>query len=303
MVKFIGVRYISGMEKLQFILNLPKTAQPRIYYYTVAFLCGLAVALLLILFQPFGTYTFQHELKYLILGGYGLVIFMSILVCYEAVWLLLPQHTNSTAWNLGKEFSFILFFFTFAVTACYFYHHLVIGSHLSFKGFFLFFFFATSVGIIPIGFIFLWSYQKAKSAMIKEKAIEAFKSEHRFLAHEPILRLEGTNKNELVKFIKSELLLIASSDNYVEIVLSKGGKTQKHLLRATLSNISEQLVEQKDIVRIHRSYLINATNSLTLGGKAPAYFVTFDDYPALGEIPVSRQQIEIVRQIIADKLL
>ncbi|MCB0649063.1 MAG: LytTR family transcriptional regulator [Saprospiraceae bacterium] len=269
----------------------------------MAVFVGLGVALLLIMFQPFGTYSFQHEFKYLILAGYGVVIFLIAIIVYEAVILIIPKYVQEDGWTIGKEFLLTLVFFFLSVFSSYIYHHLVVGSSLSFSGFMGFFIFAVSVGIIPLGFIFFWSYSQAKAKIIEKKAIETFKAETGITAPEPVIHLEGSNKNEFVKFLKSELLLISSSDNYIELILAKGGSIEKHLLRATLSSTSEQLAEHQDLVRIHRSFLINTTKLLTLGGKAPAYYVTFDEYPALGEIPVSRQQIDVVRQCIADKLL
>ena len=291
------------MEKLKEIFQLPKQATSRDKFYSMALFIGLGVALLLIMFQPFGTYSFQHEFKYLILAGYGVVIFLIAIIVFEAVILIIPKYVQEDGWTIGKEFLLTLVFFFFSVFSSYIYHHLVVGSSLSFSGFMGFFIFAVSVGIIPLGFTFFLSYSQAKAKIIEMKAIEAFKAETGITVPEQVIQLEGSNKNEFVKFLKSELLLISSSDNYIELVLAKGGAIEKHLLRATLSSTSEQLAEHQDLVRIHRSFMINTTKLLTLDGKAPAYYVTFDEYPALGEIPVSRQQIDVVRQRIADKLL
>lgn len=284
------------MDHLRAIFQLKIKPMTRARFYSVAVGIGLTVALVLIVFQPFGTYTFDHQSKYLILMGYGIVISLAALVLYEFLTLIRPSIFKSATWTFGREMALIFGFFLFSVVMSYFYHHQVIGGRLSLKGFMYFFTFASSVGLIPLCFVFLFAYQKAKAQLLMEGNIESPQEE-------ALVHLEGANKNESILVKSSQLILLTSSDNYVEIILAKDGRSQKHLIRSTLSNLTEQLGDHAHFYRVHRSYLINTSYQISLSGKSPAYVLHFADFPELGEIPVARQNVESLKKIIAEKPL
>jgi len=60
------------------------------------------------------------------------------------------------------------------------------------------------------------------------------------------------NKGELIKINKSDIDYIEAFDNYSKLVCCK----KEYLLSFTLKNVSEKL-NDKNFVRIHRSYMIN----------------------------------------------
>jgi len=60
------------------------------------------------------------------------------------------------------------------------------------------------------------------------------------------------NKGELIKIDKSDIDYIEAFDNYSKLICCK----KTHLLSFTLKTVSEKL-NDKNFVRVHRSYIIN----------------------------------------------
>jgi len=112
--------------------------------------------------------------------------------------------------------------------------------------------------------------------------------------------LKGGNKNEVVKVEKKDLILLQAADNYVMLFLDKEGKLEKHMIRATLSQLVDQM-DDPDILRVHRSHVINFSKAQSLEGKSPNYFVKMQVYP--DSVPVSRSYYKSIRAKFNEKPL
>jgi len=96
-----------------------------------------------------------------------------------------------------------------------------------------------------------------------------------------------TDTNEQFELNLSQLYYIAAEDNYSRIFLLKKQALREKLLRITLKGI-EQQIEDLDIIRCHRSYMINLAMPFEVRGDSSGYFLTSNDFPA--KIPVSRSK-------------
>jgi hypothetical protein len=57
----------------------------------------------------------------------------------------------------------------------------------------------------------------------------------------------------------TDLLLLESTDNYVSLYFLSGGKPQRKLIRNTLKNLENTLIDNS-IIRCHRSFMVNTRN-------------------------------------------
>ena len=78
--------------------------------------------------------------------------------------------------------------------------------------------------------------------------------------HSDLLLLKGQGKEQLT-MQANQVVYLAADDNYVD-VFATGHKSEKHTLRATLSDLEAQLEPYPQFVRIHRSFIVNTQFSL-----------------------------------------
>lgn len=88
------------------------------------------------------------------------------------------------------------------------------------------------------------------------------------------------------------LLYIESADNYVNIYYSNKGKFSRFMLRATLKSIEETFAEC-DLVRCHRSYVVNFNKVKVLRKEKEGLFLDLD-FDKAPEIPVSKTYADAV---------
>jgi len=102
-----------------------------------------------------------------------------------------------------------------------------------------------------------------------------------------------TDTHEQFELNLSHLYYIAAEDNYSRIFTLEEETLREKLLRITLKGI-EQQIDDPDIIRCHRSYMINLAMPFEIKGDASGYFLTSKNIK--GKIPISRSK---GKQIIA----
>ncbi|MCC7506892.1 MAG: LytTR family transcriptional regulator [Saprospiraceae bacterium] len=282
--------------------TLDSTTRPptRTEFYRMAALIGLAIFAVLAVFQPFGTYVFEHERKYLVLAGYGLLVPLAGFVIRESIALLRPDFFSPARWTLRRELGLTGMFVLASIVASYFYHHLAIGGRLSVAGFFSFMVYALTTALLPLALLVIWRFFEVRSHLVASEFSEKLAGMPP--AADPTIVLQGENKFEKLTLLRPEILFLRAADNYVEIFLLKDGQVQRLMLRATLAAIVQQLEEQQQsFQQVHRSYVLNFEHRLRLEGKSPAYCLVFEKAPEAGSVPVSRAFIADVRAILSAK--
>jgi DNA-binding LytR/AlgR family response regulator len=84
------------------------------------------------------------------------------------------------------------------------------------------------------------------------------------------LTLIADNEKDVLSFLVADLLFIESSDNYCTIVYLKNGQPAKPLLRSSLSRLESQ-INAFNIVRCHRSFVVNLDRVERITGNAQGY--------------------------------
>ncbi|TFH26210.1 MAG: LytTR family transcriptional regulator [Bacteroidia bacterium] len=99
-----------------------------------------------------------------------------------------------------------------------------------------------------------------------------------------MVSIKTDTKEELLINL-NELLYIEAQENYSRVVWTEGDEVKEKLLRVTLKNIENQVVDD-NIVRCHRSFIINTKVGFTILGNSNGYHLRsslFSD-----TIPISR---------------
>lgn len=108
------------------------------------------------------------------------------------------------------------------------------------------------------------------------------------------------DKGEMRLSIRREnLILIESADNYVCVYYLNGDKTQKSMIRNTLSRVAEHLQGTR-IVRCHRSYMINLDHAKILHRDKEGVFIEHG-IEGVPTVPISKTYSENIQLWLTDK--
>ncbi len=246
---------------------------------------GIFVALFLLIFQPFGSAQWDDPAKFYILAGYGLVTF----ACLAGVGLVFPRVFRSIFdekdWTVGREIGWTLFMIVFIAFGNILYSQWTMGN--GFGRVLLWLGITVAVGMIPATVITLLSYARL---LRKYAGIDLEVKKREPLVNSAAAATEITfiaeNEKDILRIPEDELLFIESADNYSEIVFLQNEKLKKTLLRGSLSRFEEQ-AHHPDVVRCHRSFVVNLRQVASISGNAQGYKLQLQNYPS--PIPVARR--------------
>lgn len=251
---------------------------------------GTFVAIFLLVFQPFGSAQWDDPAKPYILAGYGLVTF----ACLAGVGMILPgvfrDFFEEKNWTVGREIAWLLFVIVFIALGNMLYSQWTMGNGFGYV--LLWLVFTASVGIIPATVITLLSYTR----LLRRYATANLRVEK----HEPEITpvksaneitFIAENEKDSLTLALDDLLFIESADNYSEIVFLQNDKIKKMLLRGSLSRFEEQ-AHHPDVLRCHRSFIVNLRQVESISGNAQGYKLQLKNH--VTPVPVARRYGDLV---------
>jgi len=269
---------------------------PRPYlktYISAALITGFSIAFILIVFQPFGTDTFEHQYKWLILSGYGAVATLSIII-YYALSLYWFNKKRDNRWTVLHESVDLFLALMIGLLMCYFYFAIIFDYSISIAGMTSFLIRAASVSLLPVVGIFAYLYSEYRD--LKRSSI-SFSSDQKEDQRQQTITLKGSNKGELIKVTGEDLLYVKAEDNYVILHLSnEADGLQRHMIRSTMKQIMDQL-SSGAFYQCHRSYIINKDRIVNLTGNKNDTKV--DIALVSKKIPVSRNKVDELKTMLA----
>jgi len=93
---------------------------------------------------------------------------------------------------------------------------------------------------------------------------------------------------------KENLIYLESTENYINIFYLNNGKISKYLLRDTMKKMEEKFTGT-DIIRCHRSYMVNFEKVKVIRKEKDGLKLDFDD-PLISDIPVSKTYVDNVME-------
>lgn len=133
---------------------------------------------------------------------------------------------------------------------------------------------------------FAWQDKKEQVEKIEETTVAAGSSSLDMIAF-------YDEKQELRLSVQKEsLLYLESAENYVSICYLNKGKVSKYLLRNTLKKM-EDLFSGSEIIRCHRSYMVNFMKVKIIRKDKDGLVLELDSPTAL-DIPVSKTYVDSV---------
>lgn len=261
------------------------------------FWVGVGVFLFILFFQPFPLDKFDFNNRLLFVAGMGgIVLFAMILLRtifpdegFAEKEEISPYHTPAV---LSSTILLTIISVAFA-----FYIRYVGGVSITF---FIMFKVVLIALVPPVAIKLQHKFKELKSqneALLSDyqsnqKQIEALKEGY---LNKHIYFSSETSTDDL-RLQLSEVVLIKSANNYVEIVFKEGDEFEKKLLRNTLKNIESQLKPYSGFVRCHRICIVNIHHIQKLENKNQNYWISIKGYE--DQIPVSRQYLMKVKEVM-----
>lgn len=241
-------------------------------------LIGVFVGLFLLVFQPFGIADWVTPHKTLKILGYGVVSFV-VTTLHFLLWpRLFPAVFSDRVWTVGKAILLIGTNILLVTIVNRFYLIALTGDKPGVSGWlnmlaitFLIGIFP-SVGAVVAGYVIrLRQYvRQAAELPIHIPAPAVAEPVPVELTGATSLTLVADNEKDTITLQPGELLYIESSDNYCTVVYLKNGQPVKPLLRSSLSRLEGQ-IDRADIVRCHRSFVVNLDRVEKVTGNAQGY--------------------------------
>ena len=260
------------------------------------FSLSLGIYLFILFFQPFGNVRPDIDEKLLYNAGLAGISYFMMWIFRIMIPSTYPKFSNYEKWNIGSKTMIYALIWLFNTLAFVFYIRYVgplrMSMYLVFK--------ISLVSLVPIIILIATDARKSLNQLVqalieKNKKITGLLSD----SEEKVKAVEvftSENKSEIIKLPIDDLVLIKSADNYVEILYNDNEKIQQKLIRNTLKNIETQLKEYSDIIRCHRTYIVNKKYVRDFTRGYTGYRLKLSGYNE--EIPVSRQYLLTVKDAI-----
>jgi hypothetical protein len=253
------------------------------------------VTLFLYLIQPFGLNDYPHNL-FLFCVGFGLLTFFAA-VAFECISrFVFKFQRDAPTWTLWKWILNALVLIVFIAVANYLFLIYMMGwsgFYWKMMGYMLFS--TVIVGIFPIVFSGMLIQMRAyKNNQVQAAVLQAVvKSKPE---NSQSITITSKNEKQTLELNLETILYIESQQNYVLICAFKEGQIEKTRFRNTVKIISEQL-ENTNILRCHRSFLVNTNAIEKVSGNAQGLKLALKNLPDY-EVPVSRKYIPILKSVL-----
>lgn len=276
------MQILKWFKKAYFFELSPKN------HLSIAFKNGFFIFIFLYVFKPFG----MEELGgnfFIYSLGFGFVTFFVQSFFYIVIPILFKEFFKEENFTIYKNI-----FFLFVLVSCIGICNWLFNSQfqntenwrlLTFEEIFTYTF---AISIFPIFLVTYFSEKKHRKK--REKVSEEImknKVSSEYLIINDEVKIFAENKKESVNIKIDHLIYITTQGNYVSFYVKTDNGLKEKIIRNTLTNINSILQKYSNIVRCHRSYIINAIFMDRISGNARGYFL--ESKLIEKQIPISRK--------------
>jgi hypothetical protein len=297
--KFIFVHSMLIMNLLTYLKQPFPKAEGK---WRIIFLISLFVALFLIVFQPFGINMFHNENKYLILAGYGMVTFCTLVVNLLIIENIFIRIFDERRWVIWKEFVWLLWIIFSIGLGNAFYTSIVFAPHFNADiSFYISFQLITlAVGVIPIAILIITKYSYLTSKYSNSAKTLSKNIDHKQLESKEnvLVKLFADNRKDFFEIPAVDILFVESMGNYINLHYLEDNNPLRKTLRNTIKNTQQFFTNTPQIIQCHRAYIVNIDKIIGIKGNSQGLRVKLSNCDT--EVPVSRTYVDIVRRSLVE---
>tara|TARA_R110001606_G_scaffold393940_1_gene564376 strand:- start:2139 stop:3008 length:870 start_codon:yes stop_codon:yes gene_type:complete len=277
------------MKSFSSWLSTPYYFNPSIKFkLKVSLYFGFFVFLFLYVFKPFNLYS----LKELILGYtivLGVVTSFGVFFMLFIPALIFKNYFDEDKWTIGRNLFIILIGIVLIGSFLWYFGNLFKNTY-GIKGlnYFTFLSYTFFVATIPLLFFVFINEKNVREKREKRANEINIYNKEKLVKKElnPEITIYSDNKKEKIVLKTDDLVYISSQGNYASFFIQKNIDLKEKILRVTLAKINEELEEYTNIIRCHKSYIVNVNYIKDISGNARGYLLKSDVIPF--EVPVSR---------------
>ena len=244
------------------------------------------IYIFLLIFQPFGISNIQYYKPIYVAGFFGITLVV-MMVSFIVAPAIMTNLFDFDKWTIKKNLIFITIQFLIISILNWIYNSTIGYGIVKQYGLLSFIFITVTVGIIPTLFLiyFIERNLARKNNFIATNFNESIK--HRVDKNEnPEIKLLSQNNDETIIIELKQLICIKAEGNYLKVFFSSDNEIKSKLIRNSIKNIEEDLTVFENIIRCHRSYIVNLDRVNRMSGNARNFSLHIEN---LGfTIPVSR---------------
>jgi hypothetical protein len=265
-------------------------------------LCAIISAfvfLFLFIFRPFGLNLVVGGDVLAITLGYGIACFAIMAFLNILLVALIPGFFEEEKWTTGREFGWsALNLFSIGLANSLYTIFIGIGG-FNLKTFLNFELYTLAIGIFPIG-VSILMVESRQSKKYKDESDSINKNlksqDYQKVPETKELVLKSEGGNEDLSLTMNDLLYVKSADNYVDVYFLRNGEMSHSLIRSTIKLIQDSL-DEEDLFRCHKSYLVNLNKVERISGNAQGLKIHLPGIE--NQIPVSRSLNDTIRRKLA----
>ena len=231
--------------------------------------CGIFSTFFILFYNPFNIKQWNYDSaigKLLSIWSAGILG----AVVLGVTQFILRTKTNLTTFNVG-QFSLWVIFEFFLLAILFF---IIFGERKNpfWEEFFLVLRHTISLGIIPyfLACLLIAVRKLSKKAIQEEKFPAISVRQHLF---------KDENGKIMLAIKPKQLLFLKSENNYTSIFYLQNGKVEKKLVRTNLKKLEGELGEYPNLLRIHRSYMVNLQNIISVHRKKGGFQIELEQLP------------------------
>lgn len=260
------------------------------------FWVGVFVALFLLLIRPFNIEGPWADLT-LASIGFGLVTVVFGWIFELAMHYVFKVKTYGPTWTLGKWILTSIILVVWIALGNYLFVNVLSGwKAVGYFNFVRMIGYTSLIGVFPValsGLVIQLRAEKENESTAKDITEHLHPKQGE--SKENVVKLNLENGQE-VAFVPSNIRYVEAMQNYVIVWQLVDGQLTKETIRTTVSNLEQQF-EGTDIVRCHRSYLVNSDAVEDVGGNAQGLKLKLNLVEGV-EVPVSRSFIPEMKRIL-----
>lgn len=261
----------------------------------IAILFGVFIGLFLVFFEPFDINLSTNENKVFQLLFFGCITTIVLAIFLYLLPLLLPKIFSDEHWKVKHQIVFYLIILLVIATFNGLYTNYINALSFSWPNYWWIISRTFVLGGIPIAFITLLDYQR-KDKLNRDQAQDIISTKKAFVkdVNTPIHQVSTDLKNETISFNEDDFNYAIAVGNYIDMCILVENTLKRVTYRITLSSFEAQLKESSNLVRCHRSYLVNLKKVENISGNAQGLKLELKNQSEI--VPVSRKYIPVVRQ-------
>ena len=253
------------------------------YNAKIILFISLGILIFLLIFQPIDfTLWSKKEIFYLV-AGLVVSTFLILSVNLIIIPILFPKIFYKNTWNIKKEILWNLWILIAISSSDLLFYSQIVGIiDISF-------FDITKIlllGLLPVAVLITINQERllrlhlVSAQQLNKKLLEN-KQQNNNLIH-----FESDYKNDTLVIKADLLIVIKSSDNYIEVYYKNEGQVKKQIIRSSLKRVEELISKYDFIMRCHRSYIVNIKFINEIKGSPQGFQLFMDNM----DFPVSVSQ-------------